>query len=76
MNLLLTLCDVTRVADDVGKIRFQLKVTQMPLMGWKGSFVVSKVSGRVMQVSLRSKMRLLICFCYDLKGRSREGSEF
>ena len=63
MNLLLTLCDVTtRVADDVGKIRFQLKVTQMPLMGWKGSFVVSKVSGRVMQVSLRSKNEVIDLF--------------
>nr|CAG4650193.1 EOG090X07AI [Sida crystallina] len=43
VNFFLTLCDTVRVADDMGKIRFQLRVFNKPLFGWKGSFVVSKV---------------------------------
>ena len=27
----------------MGKIQFQLRVLHMPLLGWKGSYVVSKV---------------------------------
>lgn len=43
VNLVLTLCDSIRVADDMGKVQFQLKVLHMPIMGWKGSYVVSNV---------------------------------
>ncbi len=41
---MLTLCDSIRVADDMGKLQFQLKIMHMPLFGWKGSYVVSNVS--------------------------------
>jgi len=41
--LILTLCDSIRVADDMGKVQFQLKVMHMPIMGWKGSYVISNV---------------------------------
>lgn len=43
-NYFLTLCDTLRVAEDMGKIQFQLRVLHMPLFGWKGSFVVSQVN--------------------------------
>ena len=43
MNLFLTLCDTHRVGEDMGKIQFQLKALHMPIMGWKGSYVVSLV---------------------------------
>nr|CAH0112427.1 unnamed protein product [Daphnia galeata] len=43
VNLILTLCDSIRVADDMGKVQFQLKVMHMPIMGWKGSYVISNV---------------------------------
>ncbi|XP_046643232.1 beta-1,4-mannosyltransferase egh-like isoform X2 [Daphnia pulicaria] len=43
VNLMLTLCDSIRVADDMGKLQFQLKVMHMPIMGWKGSYVISNV---------------------------------
>nr|CAG4651019.1 EOG090X07AI [Simocephalus serrulatus] len=41
VNLILTLFDSMRVADDMGKVQFQLKVMRMPIMGWKGSYVIS-----------------------------------
>jgi len=41
-NWLTTLADSVRVADDMGKIRFQFSVFHKPLFGWKGSFVVTK----------------------------------
>jgi len=44
VNLFLTLCDTHRVGEDMGKIQFQLKALHMPIMGWKGSYVVSLVS--------------------------------
>ena len=40
----MTLLDTVRVADDVGKVQFQLKVAKAPVFGWKGSYVVSKVN--------------------------------
>nr|CAG4651867.1 EOG090X07AI [Triops cancriformis] len=43
VNWLLTLSDVYRSADDMGKLRFQLSFFHKPFYGWKGSFVVSKV---------------------------------
>jgi len=42
-NYFLTLCDAVRVAEDMGKIQFQLKFLHMPIFGWKGSYVVSLV---------------------------------
>jgi len=42
INVFTTLCDSFRVADDMGKLQFQLKVFHKPLFGWKGSYVVSK----------------------------------
>nr|CAG4643243.1 EOG090X07AI [Ilyocryptus agilis] len=43
VNYFLTLCDTVRVAEDMGKIQFQLRALHMPLLGWKGSFVVSNL---------------------------------
>lgn len=42
VNWLTTLADSFRVADDMGKLRFQLTVLHRPLFGWKGSYVVSQ----------------------------------
>jgi len=42
VNLILTLCDTHRVAEDMGKIQFQLNVLHMPILGWKGSYVVAQ----------------------------------
>lgn len=44
MNYFLTLCDTLRVAEDMGKIQFQLRALHMPILGWKGSFIVSQVN--------------------------------
>lgn len=43
VNCFLTLCDTLRVAEDMGKIQFQLRVLHMPILGWKGSYVVSQL---------------------------------
>ncbi|CAG0892115.1 unnamed protein product [Darwinula stevensoni] len=43
VNWLTTLADTFRVADDMGKIRFQFRAFEKPLFGWKGSFVVTQV---------------------------------
>ncbi|VDO99030.1 unnamed protein product [Soboliphyme baturini] len=43
VNWLTTLADCFRVADDMGKLRFQLYALHRPLFGWKGSFVVTQV---------------------------------
>lgn len=42
VNWITTLADSFRVADDMGKIRFQFYAFHKPLFGWKGSFVVTK----------------------------------
>lgn len=42
VNWFTTLADLFRVADDMGKLRFQFKTFHRPLFGWKGSFVVTK----------------------------------
>ncbi|KAA0183852.1 hypothetical protein HAZT_HAZT011820 [Hyalella azteca] len=42
-NWFTTLADSFRVADDMGKLRFQLKMFHKPLFGWKGSYVVTQV---------------------------------
>ncbi|KAK9680683.1 Glycosyl transferase family 2 [Popillia japonica] len=39
-----TLADSFRVADDMGKLRFQFLMFHKPLFSWKGSFVVTQVS--------------------------------
>jgi len=44
VNWWTTLADTFRVADDMGKLRFQFWVFHRPLFSWKGSFVVSKYS--------------------------------
>lgn len=36
--------DGCSVADDMGKLRFQLRVLHKPWFGWKGSFVVTRVA--------------------------------
>ncbi|CAG0880452.1 unnamed protein product [Cyprideis torosa] len=41
VNWVTTLADSFRVADDLGKLRFQFKVFHKPLFGWKGSYVVT-----------------------------------
>lgn len=42
VNIYTTLADSYRVADDMGKLRFQLAALHRPIFGWKGSFVVTK----------------------------------
>ncbi|CAL4098614.1 unnamed protein product, partial [Meganyctiphanes norvegica] len=42
-NWFTTLADSFRVSDDMGKLRFQMKVFHKPLCGWKGSYVVTQV---------------------------------
>lgn len=42
VNWITTLVDSYRVADDMGKLRFQFYAFHRPLFGWKGSFVVTK----------------------------------
>lgn len=42
VNWITTLADSFRVADDMGKLRFQFYVFHKPLFSWKGSYVVSK----------------------------------
>jgi egghead protein (zeste-white 4 protein) len=44
VNWVTTLSDSFRVADDMGKLRFQFSVFHKPLFGWKGSFVVTQLS--------------------------------
>jgi len=39
-NRICTVADSFRVADDMGKLRCQLKMFNKPLFGWKGSYVV------------------------------------
>lgn len=43
-NWATTLADSFRVAEDLGKIRFQFHAFHRPLFGWKGSYVVSQVA--------------------------------
>lgn len=47
VNWITTLADSIRVADDMGKLRAQFYLFHKPIMNWKGSFIVSKVSTRV-----------------------------
>uniref|UniRef100_A0A915D2E6 Beta-1,4-mannosyltransferase bre-3 n=1 Tax=Ditylenchus dipsaci TaxID=166011 RepID=A0A915D2E6_9BILA len=42
INWFTTLSDSFRVADDMGKLRFQFHYFHKPLFGWKGSFVVTQ----------------------------------
>uniref|UniRef100_A0A914UII4 Glycosyltransferase 2-like domain-containing protein n=1 Tax=Plectus sambesii TaxID=2011161 RepID=A0A914UII4_9BILA len=42
VNWITTLSDSFRVADDLGKLRFQFSYFHRPLFGWKGSFVVTQ----------------------------------
>lgn len=44
VNWLTTLADSIRVSDDMGKVRFQFKMFHKPLLSWKGSYVVTRVS--------------------------------
>lgn len=44
VNWITTLCDNIRVADDMGKLRAQFRLFHKPIMNWKGSYIVSKVS--------------------------------
>lgn len=42
VNLVTTLADSYRVADDMGRLQFTLRALHKPIFGWKGSFVVSR----------------------------------
>ena len=42
VNWVTTLSDSFRVADDMGKLRFQFSIFHKPLFGWKGSYVVTR----------------------------------
>lgn len=44
INWFTTLADSYRIADDMGKLRFQFSMFHKPLVSWKGSFVVTQVS--------------------------------
>jgi egghead protein (zeste-white 4 protein) len=44
VSYITTLADLVRVAEDVGKYRFQFEVIGRPLFGMKGSYVVTQVS--------------------------------
>lgn len=44
INWITTLADSIRVSDDMGKLRMQLGKFHKPLFGFKGSYVVSRVS--------------------------------
>lgn len=44
INWMTTLADSFRVADDMGKLRFQFYMFHKPLFSWKGSYVVTQVS--------------------------------
>lgn len=43
VNWITTLADTFRVADDMGKLRFQFMKFHKPLVSWKGSYVVTQV---------------------------------
>ncbi|CAH1393393.1 unnamed protein product [Nezara viridula] len=43
INWITTLADTFRVADDMGKLRFQFLMFHKPLLSWKGSYVVTQV---------------------------------
>lgn len=43
VNWITTLADTFRVADDMGKLRFQFLMFHKPLLSWKGSYVVTQV---------------------------------
>ncbi|KAJ2950601.1 hypothetical protein O0L34_g8853 [Tuta absoluta] len=43
VNWMTTLADSFRVADDMGKLRFQFYTFHKPLFSWKGSYVVTQV---------------------------------
>lgn len=43
VNWVTTLADSFRVADDMGKLRFQFYYYHKPLFGWKGSYVVTQL---------------------------------
>lgn len=43
VNWFTTLADSFRVADDMGKLRFQFYMFHKPLFSFKGSFVVTQV---------------------------------
>lgn len=42
VNWFFTLADSFRVADDMGKLRFQFRTFGKPLFSWKGSYVVTR----------------------------------
>lgn len=44
VNWITTLADSNRVADDMGKLRAQFYFFHKPILSWKGSFIVAKVS--------------------------------
>ncbi len=43
-NRICTVADSFRAADDMGKLRCQFRIFHKPLFGWKGSYVVTRVS--------------------------------
>ncbi|RVE45088.1 hypothetical protein evm_010276 [Chilo suppressalis] len=44
INWMTTLADSFRVADDMGKLRFQFYLFHKPLFSWKGSYVVTQMN--------------------------------
>lgn len=52
VNWFTTLADSFRVADDMGKLRFQFYMFHKPLFSFKGSFVVTQVSAKQFMLSI------------------------
>ncbi|UYV60209.1 hypothetical protein LAZ67_1000406 [Cordylochernes scorpioides] len=76
VNWLTTLADSFRVADDMGKLRFQFYVLHRPLFSWKGSYVVTQ-AGAEKKVSFENGLDGSIAEdCYFSMVAYREGYTF
>ncbi|PNF25647.1 Beta-1,4-mannosyltransferase egh [Cryptotermes secundus] len=76
VNWITTLADSFRVADDMGKLRFQFSVFHKPLFGWKGSYIVAQV-GAERRVSFDNGMDGSIAEdCYFAMKAFTEGYSF
>ncbi|CAG2172902.1 unnamed protein product [Oppiella nova] len=65
VNVWTTLMDACRVADDLGKIRFQFKCFHKPLFSWKGTYFVC-----------RAKAERRLSFDHGLEGSVAEDCYF
>uniref|UniRef100_T1JBR4 Glycosyltransferase 2-like domain-containing protein n=1 Tax=Strigamia maritima TaxID=126957 RepID=T1JBR4_STRMM len=76
INWVTTLADSFRVADDMGKIRFQFNMFHKPLFSWKGSYVVTQ-AGAERKVSFDHGLDGSVAEdCFFSMVAYREGYEF